>query len=67
MVLVTFDDSSVRSFRVTERRAYAKAELPDEVFRRTGPATLRLITCGGAFDRSTHSYADNIVVTAVPM
>ena len=25
---------------------------------------LRLITCGGALDRATHSYLDNIIVTA---
>jgi LPXTG-site transpeptidase (sortase) family protein len=67
VVLVTFDNSTVRTFRVTERREYAKADLPDELFRRSGPATLSLITCGGTFNTRTHSYADNVVVTAVPM
>jgi hypothetical protein len=30
-----------------------------------GPA-LRLVTCGGAFDRSTRSCMDNVVVFASP-
>ena len=28
---------------------------------------LAVVTCGGAFDRKTGSYRDNIVVTAVPV
>ena len=28
---------------------------------------LVLITCSGSFDRSTHRYADNLVVTAAPV
>ena len=27
---------------------------------------LRLVTCGGEFDRSTRHYRSNVVVTAVP-
>ena len=45
-----------------------KADLPlDEVFQRSGPPRLVLITCGGPFDRTTGSYQENIVVTAVPV
>ncbi len=53
-------------YRVTARRQYAKAELPPEVFAAGGPPRLVLITCGGAFDRSTRHYADNVVVFAEP-
>jgi sortase (surface protein transpeptidase) len=55
------------AFEVTGSARYAKAEFPtDAVF---GPVTgpvLRLITCGGAFDRSSGHYLDNVVVTARP-
>ena len=54
-------------FEVTGSARYAKAAFPtDAVF---GPVTgpvLRLITCGGAFDRSSGHYLDNVVVTARP-
>jgi hypothetical protein len=34
------------------------------VFFRLGEPVLRLITCGGSFDRSTGHYRDNIIVFA---
>jgi hypothetical protein len=40
--------------------------LPPEVFAVGGPPRLVLITCGGAFDRRTRNYADNVVVFAEP-
>jgi hypothetical protein len=55
------------AFTVTGSARYAKAGFPtDAVF---GPVTgpvLRLITCGGAFDRASGHYLDNLVVTARP-
>jgi sortase (surface protein transpeptidase) len=55
------------AFEVTGSVRYAKAQFPtDAVF---GPVTgpvLRLITCGGSFDRSSGHYLDNVVVTARP-
>jgi sortase (surface protein transpeptidase) len=55
------------AFEVTGTARYAKAAFPtDAVF---GPVTgpvLRLITCGGEFDRSRGSYLDNVVVSARP-
>ena len=55
------------AFEVTGSARYAKAEFPTEaVF---GPVTgpvLRVITCGGAFDRASGHYLDNVVVTATP-
>ncbi|MFF0157462.1 class F sortase [Streptomyces sp. NPDC005263] len=32
--------------------------------RQTGRSELRLITCGGAFDRVSHSYSANVIVSA---
>ncbi len=61
-------DGSVHRYRVAARRQYAKTELPaDEVFAADGPPRLVLVTCGGEFDRGERSYADNVVVYAVPV
>ncbi|MFC3735891.1 class F sortase [Paractinoplanes deccanensis] len=57
--------STVR-FTVTALRWYPKAGFPtDEVYGPTPDRQLRLITCGGVFDRSLRSYRDNLVVYAV--
>ena len=62
-------DRSVAHFEVTKVASYLKRAFPsDEVYGPTlGPA-LRLITCGGSFDRERGSYRSNIVVyaTATP-
>jgi hypothetical protein len=60
-------DGRAVGYRVSARRQYAKAELPPEVFAAGGPPRLVLITCGGAFDRRTRHYADNVVVFADPV
>jgi sortase (surface protein transpeptidase) len=58
------DGSSVR-FAVDGVAQYPKDAFPTEaVFGPAPEPLLRLITCGGAFDRSQRSYRDNIVVTA---
>jgi LPXTG-site transpeptidase (sortase) family protein len=54
------------TFAVTTIHQYAKSAFPTaEVYGPTPDAQLRLITCGGEFDRSERSYLDNIVVSAV--
>jgi len=54
------------TFRVTTVERYPKDQFPkDKVYRPTPGAELRLITCGGDFDRSVLSYRDNIVVFAI--
>ena len=46
-----------------ERRP--KEALPTErIWNRTSEPVLRLITCGGSFDRSSGHYRDNIIVFA---
>ena len=67
VVVVGYADGTQRRFTVVERRLIAKPELPvEEVFARTGPPALVLITCGGDFDRSIRRYRSNVVVTACP-
>jgi sortase (surface protein transpeptidase) len=53
-------------FKVLAVKKYPKAQFPtDEVYGPTPNAQLRLITCGGDFDRAARSYRDNVVVYAV--
>ena len=68
VVQVTFDDGTVRRFRVVALVSYDKESLPfDAVFARSGDPTLTLITCGGAFNPSLLSYEENVVAYAVPI
>lgn len=55
-------------YRVVSVENIPKARLaPDFVpFDQRVEHRLVLITCGGAYDRSTHSYDDNVVVVAEP-
>lgn len=64
-VLVDRADGAVVRFLVTAVERHDKDAFPTAaVYGPTPDAQLRLITCGGAFDRATGSYADNIVVFA---
>jgi hypothetical protein len=66
---VRLRDASGRwwDYEVTGLRQYHKGTLPaDQLFAQGGPERLVLVTCGGAFDRRTRQYADNVVVFAVP-
>ncbi|SNS04694.1 Sortase family protein [Geodermatophilus pulveris] len=65
-VLVDRADGTTVRFAVTEVTRYPKRDFPTEaVYGPTPRAELRLVTCGGDFDRSARSYLDNVVVTAV--
>jgi hypothetical protein len=65
LVYVTLASSDVAIFRIYAIAMYAKAQFPTStVYRYTHWPTLRLITCGGRFDPSTHHYLSNVVVFA---
>ncbi|SOD93210.1 class F sortase [Blastococcus haudaquaticus] len=58
-------DGSTALFTVTRVERAPKTAFPTtEVYGPTSGAELRLITCGGVFDRSRGSYEDNVVVFA---
>jgi len=57
---------SAFDYVVQARRHYPKDALPTDLFTRTGPARLALITCGGPFNTTTRHYRDNIVLYATP-
>lgn len=58
-------DGSVVTFVVDRVERHAKARFPtDDVYLPTLQPTLRLVTCGGAFDAVSGHYVDNVVVFA---
>ena len=64
-VVVVRRDGSRARFTVQGSERYPKDEFPTaRVYGRTDGPTLRLITCGGAFDSSTGHYVDNTIVYA---
>jgi hypothetical protein len=67
IVEVLHADDTVSVWRIEEVVRYPKTDIPiADIFTFDGPSRLALITCGGEFDRSSGSYLDNYVVTAVP-
>jgi hypothetical protein len=64
-IVVVRRDGSRTRFRVQRSERYPKADFPTaKVYGPTPRPALRLITCGGDFDRSTGHYLDNTVVYA---
>lgn len=64
-VTVTRSDHSKATFVVDNVRRYAKRNFPTRaVYQHTENASLRLVTCGGAFNRGTGRYQDNIIAFA---
>ncbi|RBY79773.1 class F sortase [Geodermatophilus sp. TF02-6] len=64
-VLVAREDGTTARFTVTRVAEYPKDAFPTaEVYGPTPDPQLRLITCGGDFDRARRSYTDNVVVYA---
>ncbi len=64
-MVVVQSDGSKYLYRVSEVEKLKKSVFPtNKVYGATAESTLRLITCGGAFDRSTGHYVDNLIVYA---
>ena len=66
-VEVELADGAPLGYRVRTIERVAKDALPtDRLFARSGPPRITLITCGGAFDWTTRTHTENVVVTAEP-
>ncbi|MGC4763969.1 class F sortase [Micromonospora sp. DT46] len=64
-VRITRADASVATFAVDGVGSYPKDHFPTDLVYGPSDATgLRLITCGGRFDRDTGNYVDNVIVFA---
>ncbi|MGI5045198.1 class F sortase [Streptomyces sp. JAC25] len=62
---ITRDDGVVATFQVDSVETFSKADFPDDrVYADKGTAQLRLITCGGLYDKKKKDYEDNVVVFA---
>ncbi|WP_406087262.1 class F sortase [Kitasatospora purpeofusca] len=58
-------DGTVAVFSVDAVETFAKDAFPDQkVYGKTPDAQLRLITCGGTYDKKRRDYLDNVVVFA---
>jgi LPXTG-site transpeptidase (sortase) family protein len=67
-VSVDLADGTTVRFRVASTQRVAKDAFPtQEVYGPSPTPQLRLVTCGGQFDRGERSYRDNVIVTAVPV
>ena len=62
-VTITRQDGTVARFVIDSVASYPKAEFPTSVVygNTTNRAELRLITCGGKFDRTTGHYVNNVI------
>jgi hypothetical protein len=64
-ISVSRKDGSTAVFVVRKVDQVDKDAFPENlVYGNTSDAELRLITCGGSFDRTAHSYVDNVIVFA---
>ncbi|MEO3876002.1 class F sortase [Nonomuraea sp. B12E4] len=62
LVQVPRQDGRTATFRIYTVERYPKSAFPtDHVYADTDRPEIRLITCGGSFDRTAGSYRDNIV------
>ncbi|MFI9047371.1 class F sortase [Streptomyces sp. NPDC053427] len=58
-------DGVVATFKVDAVETFSKAQFPnDQVYADTPDAQLRVITCGGAYNRAAKDYEANVVVFA---
>jgi LPXTG-site transpeptidase (sortase) family protein len=65
LVQIDRSDGLVAWFQIRELTQVDKDEFPtQQVYGDTAEPTLRLITCGGNFDRSARSYRDNLIAFA---
>jgi hypothetical protein len=65
-VEVVTGPGALRAYRVDSIERFDRQALPEDVFARTGPERLRLVTCTGPFVPDAGGYQENLVVTAVP-
>ncbi|RSM59729.1 class F sortase [Kibdelosporangium aridum] len=64
-IFVKREDGKELRFVTTRTEQVPKEKLPeDAIYGTTQESELRLITCGGVFDKAAHSYKDNVIVYA---
>ena len=58
--------SSAQAFVVRDLERVSKSRFPSSEVYQGAAGDLRLVTCGGKFDRRTGHYVDNVIVFATP-
>jgi hypothetical protein len=66
LIEVATGPDGTRSYRVDSIERFDRQALPADVFARTGPERLRLVTCTAPYLPEAGGYQQNLVVTAVP-
>lgn len=62
-ITVQRTDGTTAEFVVNSVKQYPQSDSPtEEIYGNTGHAAIRLITCGGTFDRNSKRYSHNTVV-----
>jgi sortase (surface protein transpeptidase) len=62
---VIWPDGRTVTFEVASSESVPASAHPPDVFSRTGPPRLSLITCSGTWDGSKATYSDRLIVTAM--
>jgi sortase family protein len=66
-ITVVYDDGSQQDFIASTVELVPKPAVAiNGTFAREGERLLRLVTCGGEFEKAVRSYRSNVVVTAIP-
>jgi len=63
-ITVSREDGTKPAFKVDSVQTYLKTSFPTQLVYAGERATLRVITCGGEFDKKTRNYLSNVVVFA---
>jgi len=64
VITVTRQDGTKPEFKVDSVQTYLKTSFPTQLVYAGERATLRVITCGGQFDKKSRNYLSNVVVFA---
>lgn len=65
MIEIDRTDGKIRKFKVNDVKQFPRDSFPtQEIYGNIDYAGVRLITCGGVFNRQTHQYSHNTVVYA---
>jgi LPXTG-site transpeptidase (sortase) family protein len=64
---VDFADGKSVSYQVSQVSTFPKNKFPTDLVYRANDDDIRIVTCGGKFNRKTRHYEDNVIVVASPV
>jgi sortase (surface protein transpeptidase) len=64
---VDFADGTSVSYLVSQVSTFPKNKFPTGLVYRANSTDIRIVTCGGKFNRKTRHYEDNVIVVASPV